>query len=88
MNSNFSASAVLVKTERSRAPGRLASFENAYDPFDSVRVRLLRERSRHPDLRGEDGEEEHPPEAVRPARRRSVLRPPPLTRLTILHMLI
>ena len=34
MNSNFSASAVLVKTERSRAPGRLASFENAYDPFD------------------------------------------------------
>ena len=34
MNSNFSASAVLVKTERSRAPGRLAAFENAYDPFD------------------------------------------------------
>ena len=34
MNSNFSASAVLVKTERSRAPGRLASFENAYDPLD------------------------------------------------------
>ncbi len=34
MNSNFSAGAVLVRTERSRAPGRLASFENAYDPFD------------------------------------------------------
>jgi len=34
VNANFSASAVLVKTERNRAPGRLASFENPFDPFD------------------------------------------------------
>lgn len=34
MNSNFSVGATLVRTERSRAPSRLASFENPYDPLD------------------------------------------------------
>ncbi len=34
MNASFPVGACLVKTERRRGAARLASFENAYDPFD------------------------------------------------------
>jgi len=69
MNSNFRASAVLVKTERKSRAGPSASFENAYEPVRSDGIRYSANGAGHGGPRHEDREENIARKrAVRPGR--------------------